>query len=141
MTQERERENDVGGDVVEVMKESQKELLWKKRGRGRGLRWLLLRDICAILSLRPMTIAEIQDTMTLHRGISRSKTREFLEVLESTRSVEQIQEEIRGLQSWMWRTTDQGIAFWLEGSRLVIPATIAKVAWTIKPAWQYGVKV
>lgn len=105
------------------------ELQWRREGRGRGLRWQLLRDLVAACSLRWMTTQEVQDVMMRLRGLSWGKTRELLESLERTGDVHQEQHESRGV--WMWGATQTGVSFWL-GSTKNIPAGIAQVALTTR---------
>jgi len=110
-----------------------KEKKWKKTGKGKGLRWLLLRDLCAILSLRPMSLNLIQDTMLLHRGLKRSTVRDMIDQLERTKSIEQIQDSVTAsMVYWVWISTEGGVRFWI-GSRKDIPASIVQVATALKP--------
>lgn len=128
MSEKRER-------VVENVTESEvrKEERWRKAGKGKGNRWLMLRDLLSILSLRPMSITLVQDTMFLHRGLKRATIREMLDQLDKTKSIEQVEDKTQILNQWVWVATPGGAAFWLpQGSRAAIPAFIVRVAYAMK---------
>lgn len=115
----------------ETLQEEKREKTWTRKGKGKGNRWLMLRDLCAILSLRPMSTMLCQDTMFLHRGLKRETVRNMLEQLERTRSIQQVQDATGSIKQWVWVATEGGVLFWI-GSRKDIPASIARVAWTMK---------
>lgn len=106
--------------------EREREHIWTQRGKGNGLRWLMLRDLIAGLALQSMITTEAEDYMTLLRGISWGKTRVFLTELERMKAIEQIQEN----GTWRWRATNRGVLIFCGGSRKAIPARIARAAWT-----------
>ena len=111
---------------------------WKMIGKGRGNRWLMLRDLIAFLSLRPMSMTLIQDTMLLHKGLKRTTIREMIDQLMRTKSVEQIQDQTGPIMQWVYVATEGGVNYWLN-SRKDIPASIAKAAWTMKSVDRSGV--
>ena len=124
----------MGSASVNVAEVAQrKEERWKKAGKGKGNRWLMLRDLLAIISLRPMGINLVQDTMFLHRGLKRQTVRDMLDQLERTKSIEQIKDTTGSMHYWVWVATDGGVLFWI-GSRKTIPASIVKVAHTMTTA-------
>ena len=133
MSQEGEREGALEAQDPAAAQRTveRKEKSWKKHGQGRGNRWLMLRDLLAILSIRPSSTTLIQDIMFLHKGLKRSTIREMLDQLERTRSIEQVQDASGPIKQWVWIATEGGVQFWI-GSRKDIPATIAQVAWTLK---------
>lgn len=116
--------------AVSLRAHERKMKTWKKTGQGKGNRWLMLRDLLAILSMRPMGINLVQDTMFLHRGLKRQTVRDMLDQLERTKSIEQIKDTTGTMPYWVWLATDGGVSFWL-GSRSAIPAHIARVASTL----------
>lgn len=137
VSQEREREVDaVAVSAAEALAEEKKEKVWRNRGKGNGNRWLMLRDLLAILSLRPMSTMLAQDTMFLHKGLKRQTVRNMLEQLERTRSIRQVEDATGPIHQWVWVATEGGVHFWI-GSRKAIPASIARVAWTMKPVNKY----
>ena len=128
MSEERER---VSVSAEQTLQEEKREKNWKRKGRGNGNRWLMLRDLLAILSLRPMSTALAQDTMFLHRGLKRETVRTMLDQLERTRSIEQLKDASGPIAQWVWVATEGGVRFWI-GSRKNIPASIALVANTLE---------
>lgn len=123
MESERERVN-----LAEV--QQRKDEKWKRSGKGKGNRWLMLRDLLAIISMRPMGVNLVMDTMFLHRGLKRNTIREMLDQLERTKSIEQVKDASGSMPFWVWVATDGGVQFWI-GSRLSIPAHIVQVAHTL----------
>lgn len=105
-----------------------KEERWKRTGKGRGNRWLMLRDLLAIVSLRPMSLMMIQDTMLAHRGLTRNKVRDFLDQLERARAIEQVEDNTGRLRRNVFIATEGGVSFWIH-SRKDIPASIVQVAY------------
>jgi len=129
-----EREREAVGEAVsaeQLRQEEKKEAQWLKSGKGKGNRWLMLRDLCSILSLRPMSTMMTQDTMLLHRGLKRETVRNMLEQLERTACIEQVRDATGPIAQWVWVATEGGVLYWI-GSRNAIPASIAQVAWTLK---------
>lgn len=129
MSQERERVSEPVVNQAEI--DQRREERWKKSGKGKGNRWLMLRDLLAIISMRPMGIGLIQDTMFLHRGLKRATIREMVDQLEKTKSIEQVKDTaFENIQLWVWIATKGGVQFWI-GSRKHIPASIVRVAHTL----------
>ena len=116
---------------AEAHNEQKRELKWKKSGGGRGNRWLMLRDLLSILSLRPMSNNLVQDTMLLMRGLKRSTVRDMLDQLERTKSIEQVEDASGPIRQWVWVATEGGVQYWI-GSRGAIPASIAAAANTMR---------
>ena len=102
---------------------------WRKDGKGKGLRWIMMREVVAYLSLHWMTSTQIQDAMLLHRGLTRKKTNELLGDLESTECI--IQERYKEKGEYMWGATPLGVDIWLR-TKKVIPAGIVQAAQRIK---------
>lgn len=105
-----------------------KESGWKRRAKGRPMRWRILRDGVAILSLRWMSTTDFQICMRRLWAIKRSTAREILEELEEGFSIHQERDEKD--QLYKWGATRQGVRFWI-GKTENIPARIAQVALTI----------
>jgi len=115
----------------ESIVEQNRELSWKRKGKGRGNRWLMLRDLLAILSLRPMSNNIVQDTMFLMRGLKRATIREMMDQLERTKSIEQLEDASGSIKLWVWVATEPGVHYWI-GSRKDIPASIVQAAHTMQ---------
>jgi len=56
---------------------------WKFHAQGRSVRWRMIRDVLAVVSVSWMTWEEIQVCMTPIWGLTRNKTRELLEEMVS----------------------------------------------------------
>jgi len=76
----------------------------------------------------------IQDTMVLLRGLKHSKTMEMLTELERTSHLKQEKDE--KYKIFKWGATRPGVDFWV-GSTKAIPASIAKVAFTLQRAEEF----
>jgi hypothetical protein len=112
---------------------NEKELAWLKSGKGRGHRWLILRDLVALLAIKAMSIMMIQDCMLKLRGLTRRKVVELMDDLERARAIKQVSGDVNGVVLHGWAATENGVSYWL-GSRTAIPAHIARVASTIQYA-------
>ncbi len=141
MSDERERVDSEGVVVedpaVSLRAHERKWKRWKAAAKGKGNRWQMLRDLLAIISMRPMGINLVQDTMFLHRGLKRQTVRDMLDQLERTKSIEQIKDTTGQMPYWVWIATEGGVSFWL-GSRAAIPASIVKVAHTMTAVPIFG---
>lgn len=115
---------------------SEKDVAWRKASKGRGLRWCILRDCVAILSLKALSLMHTQDLMLKLRGLTRNKVVELLDDLERARAIKQVSGSIQGITMHGWAATDEGVFYWL-GSRKDIPAHIAQVVSTLELAQQY----
>ncbi|GAI27314.1 unnamed protein product, partial [marine sediment metagenome] len=62
---------------------------WKGKAKGKPMRWRILRDIIACLSLASMTTSEIQIAMRRLYALKNKTTRDMLEELENEKSVVQ----------------------------------------------------
>lgn len=105
------------------MTERDKVAAWKKRGRGKGLRWHLLREIVGLLSRKASTTTEVQAVMTMMRGLSHKKTIEMLRELQNAKCVVQEHDSRLG---YYWIGTSLGVSVYL-GSMTAIPAKVAEV--------------
>lgn len=122
------------------MSDTEREIAWRKSGKGRGNRWLILRDVVALLSLKSMNMMDIQDCMLKLRGLTRGKVRELMEDLDRAGAISQVTgRDPRGRTVMGWTATNQGVSYWL-GSRKAIPAHIAQVVATMTVVEQLGVK-
>ena len=111
--------------MTTVSGDQEREFAWKRKGKGNGLRWLILRDLTAGLANYPMTQEQAEDFMIVLRGISWAKTRAMCEELARLGAIEKIKEE----HAWFWRATDKGVAIFV-GKRSAIPARIAQAVLT-----------
>jgi len=104
-----------------------KELAWKRAGKGNGLRWLMLRDLVAGLSVYPMPMMKAQDYLLMVRGISWNTSRTMLTELERLGAVEQYEEP--EYKTTAFRTTARGVTIFLR-RRTAIPARLVQAALT-----------
>jgi len=102
-----------------------KELAWKRAGKGNGLRWLILREIVAGVAYHPMPLEKIQDFLLMLRGVSWNTSRTMLKELERQGSVEVIKEK----DMHLYRTTKLGVNIFLR-KRTLIPVRIVQAALT-----------
>ena len=91
--------------------------------RGRGLRWGILRDMVAVLSLAWMTTSEVQAVMTRLRGLTYRKTIELLDELQKEGSI--VQEKDKKEKRYKWGANKRGVLFWIKTVR-AIPVWIAE---------------
>lgn len=111
----------------ESVKEARKVGRWKQAGKGRGLRWLILREILSMCALAHWTTTELEDAALIGRGLSHRKTYEMILELERARCLEAFQTPV----GQHWRTTEHGVNLFL-GDMKLIPATIAQGVLTIR---------
>ena len=104
------------------MTERDRVVFWKKRGRGRGLRWHIQREIVALLSRKASNNTDVQAVMTMMRGISHKKTIELLRELEMAQCVTQEHDKRMG---YYWVATSLGVKVYL-GDMTAIPLKIAE---------------
>ena len=109
--------------------EVDKIIAWKRNAKGRGLRWQIQREIVAIGSKLPLTTSQMQDSMSLRRGLSHKKCTELLEELERNQSMVQILDVEMG---YYWKTSQLGVSIYLGGKVKGIPASIVEEAYTLK---------
>lgn len=109
--------------------EVDKIIAWKRNAKGRGLRWQIQREIVAIGSKLPLTTNQMQDSMSLRRGLSHKKCTELLEELERNQSMAQILDSETG---YYWKTSQLGVSIYLGGKVKGIPASIVEEAYTLK---------
>jgi len=100
---------------------------WRGRAKGRPMRWRILRDVVAVLSLAWMSTFQVQIAMRRLWALKNKTTRDILEELESEVSV--VQERDDKSQVFKWGATAEGVAFWIL-KRENIPASIVQVAVT-----------
>ena len=108
--------------MTESYSEVDKQLAWKKRGKGKGLRWQMLRDIVALLSRQASTSTQVADAMLLRRGMSHNRTNQMLQELESSMAIVQ---ELDKKIGYYWTAREMGVIVFL-GSRKAIPAMVAR---------------
>jgi hypothetical protein len=120
-----------------TISDREREIAWKKTGKGRGNRWLMLRDIVAFLSCQWMNLTILQDVLMRHKGLSRSKVIEMLDQLQRSGDVTPVTGDLEGITVMGYAASDQGVTFWL-GSRKNIPASIVREAGRSRPVLKSG---
>ena len=108
---------------------------WKRNAKGRGLRWQIQREIAAIGSRLALTSTQMQDTMSLRRGLSHKKCTELLGELERSKAMEQLLDPATG---YYWQTTELGVSIYLAGKRQGIPVSVVQEAVTLQSVKQSG---
>ena len=108
--------------MTESYSEVDRQRAWIKRGKGKGLRWLILRDIVAVLSKQALTTTQLADVMLLRRGLSHNRSNQMLQELESSMAI--VQEHDKQL-GYYWTARKLGVDVFL-GSRMAIPAQVAQ---------------
>ena len=115
-------------DTVSLIgeKETEERILrtWKKRAKGRPMRWRILRDVVACVSLAWMTTEQVQIAMSRLWALKNKTTRDILEELEMGQAIIQEKHESQG---YMWGATEIGVSFWIH-KKSDIPAITARVA-------------
>lgn len=119
--------------MTEVVDQRDVAIAWDKSAKGRGNRWRMMRDVVAMLSLRPLNLTQLQDALMRMRGITRRKTHEMLEELERAGDVKPVSGLVGGEVIAGYSATDRGVHFWLEGTRKGIPAGVVRVLPTMTP--------
>lgn len=109
--------------------EHQKEKAWRNRAKGRGVRWRMIRDTLATVSVYWLTIWEVQTCMIRIWGLTRNKTREILEEMVETSDVETKKDPTS--HNLLYKLRQDRLVFWLGAKRSeAIPAGIAQVVET-----------
>lgn len=116
-------------DFSEKEIEQKKEMAWRNRAKGRGVRWRMIRDTLATVSVYWMTLDEVQTCMVRIWGLTRNKTREILEEMATIGDVEAKKDPTS--HNLIYRLRPDRVRFWLgihgaEG----IPAGIVQVVET-----------
>ena len=88
------------------------------------MRWRILRDAVAVLSLVWIDTSEFQIIMRRLYALKRTTSRDLLEELEEENAVKQEKDEKTG--TYKWGATRSGVKFWI-GKMENIPASIAQV--------------
>jgi len=105
------------------MTETDKKASWKIRGKGKGLRWHIQREIMGLLSRKASNNSDVQAVMTMMRGLSHKKTVELLRELQDAKCV--IQEYDKVFEGYFWIATSLGIKVYL-GEITALPLHIAE---------------
>ena len=108
---------------MEREREEDKVVAWKIRGKGRGLRWHILREIVALLSRQASTTTQVQAAMLHKRGLSNPTTYSMIRELESSMAIAQEYEKDVG---WFWTARMTGVSVYLDGSTKNIPAGVVQ---------------
>ena len=106
---------------------------WKRNAKGRGLRWQIQREIVAIGSRLALTSTQMQDTMSLRRGLSHKKCLELLNELERSKAMTQ---QVDPKIGYYWTATELGVSIYLAGKRQGIPVSVVQEAITLQSVSQ-----
>lgn len=117
---------DITGSKGSVEKEEGVIRRWTQRGKGKPIRWKMIRDLMACLSLAWLDTFQSQIAMRRLWGLKPGTTRDILEELELEGSVVQEKHHSGGFR---WGATPEGLAFWVVATK-AIPAATALVAST-----------
>lgn len=112
------------GEMGAVEKEERVVRAWKNKAKGKPMRWRILRDIVACLSLDWMSTFQVQIAMRRLYALKNKTTRDILEELEGEKS---IQQSFSPEEVYKWEATKEGVAFWV-GQTSRIPVSVASVA-------------
>jgi len=112
--------------LSDTEKQERKTKKWKRAGKGRGNRWLMLRDVVAYCAIRPWTTTEVEDLNVSRRGIIHRTTYGMILELERAQMIESFSEE----RGQYWRATVKGVNVFV-GTRQGIPATLVQEVLTI----------
>ena len=104
------------------MTEREKAAAWRLRGKGKGLRWHIQREIVGFVSRKASNTTDVQSVMTMMRGISHKKTEELLRELQTAKCV--VQEHDKHL-GYYWIATSLGVHVYL-GNMTSIPVQVAE---------------
>lgn len=89
------------------------------------MRWRILRDMVAVLSLGWMSTSQVQIAMRRIYALKNNTTRDILEELQQEKSIVQEKDD-SGM--FKWGSTSSGVSFWI-GKMVNIPAGIVEVAY------------
>jgi len=108
-------------------------IAWDKSAKGRGNRWRMMRDLVAVLAMRPLNLTQTQDALMRLRGITRAKTHQMMGELERAGDIKPTSGTISGEIIMGYSATSKGIHFWIPKGRKTIPAGIVRVLPTMLP--------
>jgi len=103
------------------------ERAWRRRAKGSPMRWRILRDMVAVLSLQWMTTSQVQMAMRRLWALKNNTTRDILEELESEGAI--LHERDEKSKIFKWGASREGVNFWILGTEN-IPVGIVQVAST-----------
>ena len=89
------------------------------------MRWRILRDMVAVLSLGWMSTSQVQIAMRRIYALKNNTTRDILEELQQENAIVQEKDD-SGM--FKWGSTASGVSFWI-GKTVNIPAGIVEVAY------------
>lgn len=117
---------------LSTKEQEDKNLAWKRAGKGNGLRWLILRDIVAGVATMAMPLEKVQDFLLILRGVSWNTSRTMLNELERLGAVElNVTPDSSTMKKDPYRTyfsaTPKGVAIFLR-KRSHIPAHLVQAA-------------
>lgn len=121
---------------ISAKEREDRELAWKRAGKGNGLRWLILRDIVAGVAVTSMPLEKVQDFLLMLRGVSWSTSKTMLEELGRAEFIEGNIIEPRTKRDptrIYYSATPRGVTIFLK-SRKHIPVRLAQAALTTMSA-------
>ena len=109
--------------------QEEKEKAWRNRAKGRGVRWRMIRDTLATVSVYWMNLSEVQICMIRIWGLTKAKTREILEEMVEIGDVDVKKDPTTF--NMLYKLKPERVKFWMgrrgtEG----IPAGIVQVVET-----------
>lgn len=115
--------------LSEQEKEELKRKGWTQRAKGRGVRWRMIRDTLATVSVYWLTLFEVQICMVRLWGLTKNKTREILEEMVEMGDVE-TKKDPQTL-NLLYKLKPERVIFWMgaKGTE-AIPAGVVEVVET-----------
>jgi len=115
--------------LSEPEKEELRRKGWEQRAKGRGVRWRMIRDTLATVSVYWLTLFEVQTCMVKLWGLTKNKTREILEEMVEMGDVETKKDPLT--HNLLYKLKPERVVFWLgaKGTE-AIPAGVVEVVET-----------
>jgi len=108
---------------------------WKNRAKGKGVRWRMIRDTLATVSVYWMTLSEVETCMVRIWGLTRKKTRELLEEMVQIGDV--MIEKDDKTHELKYKLKQDRVKFWMGPQGVQgIPVGIVQVVETTRSAKQ-----
>lgn len=128
---------------ISAKEREDRELAWKRAGKGNGLRWLMLRDIVAGVAVMSMPLEKVQDFLLMLRGVSWSTSKTMVEELRRLGALEGNIVEPRTKEEptrIYYSATARGVTIFLR-TRKHIPVRLAQAVLTTMNANAFGVSL
>lgn len=106
---------------------------WQNRAKGKGVRWRMIRDTLATVSVYWMTLSEVETCMVRIWGLTRKKTKELLEEMVTIGDV-QVEKDPKTHQL-KYNLKQDRVNFWMGPQGVQgIPVGIVQVVETTRNA-------